>query len=159
MPYVRTSRLPRLAPGLDRAALVRRIAPSSQNRIADYHERTYLLKVQNAVQRRLGIPSQLSPDDIYSFYEICRFYRSWTQNLKSPWCAVFSDEDLVVLEYRDDVRHYHRNGYGSWVSISSSLVRIIVAGALYEITLNYFTVDGFGLPLTDFYEVGLLAYR
>lgn len=91
---------------------------SLEEHLDAYYKTTEFVAVQNAVQRKLGIPSRLSPDDIYSFYEICRFYRSWTQNLKSPWCAVFSDEDLAVLEYRDDVRHYHRNGYGSWVNVN-----------------------------------------
>ncbi|CAK1579913.1 unnamed protein product [Parnassius mnemosyne] len=74
--------------------------------------------VKNNVQERLGIETQLSPKDIYSLYEICRFYRSWTPTKQSPWCSVFSDQDLVVLEYRDDVRHYYRNGYGSWVNLN-----------------------------------------
>ncbi|CAH2048276.1 unnamed protein product, partial [Iphiclides podalirius] len=74
--------------------------------------------VQRNVQERLGIQTQLSSDDVYALYEICRFYRSWTATKQSPWCAAFSDQDLVVLEYRDDVRHYHRNGYGSWVNVN-----------------------------------------
>ncbi|CAG5038274.1 unnamed protein product [Parnassius apollo] len=73
--------------------------------------------VKNNIQKRLGIHTQLSPEDVYSLYEICRFYRSWTPTKQSPWCSVFSHQDLVVLEYRDDVRHYHRNGYGSRVNV------------------------------------------
>ncbi|XP_045498360.1 multiple inositol polyphosphate phosphatase 1-like [Colias croceus] len=72
--------------------------------------------VQQAVQQRLGIPYQLTAADVYNLQELCRFYRSWTPNLKSPWCAPFSHEDLLVLEYRDDVRHYYRNGYSSWMN-------------------------------------------
>ncbi|XP_053609464.1 multiple inositol polyphosphate phosphatase 1-like [Plodia interpunctella] len=81
-----------------------------------YFKTIEFLAVQSRVQNRLGLITQLTAEDVYSFYEICRFYRSWTDTLKSPWCAAFTDEDLVVLEYRDDVRHYYRNGYGSWVN-------------------------------------------
>ncbi|KAJ0176849.1 hypothetical protein K1T71_008028 [Dendrolimus kikuchii] len=101
-----------------------------EDNLAAYYRTAEYIAVQNAVQRRLGITTQLTADDIYSFYEICRFYRSWTPDLRSPWCAAFSDEDLVVLEYRDDVRHYHRNGYGSDVNVQLG-----------------------GLPLKDLYEV------
>lgn len=70
----------------------------------------------SAVQKRLGLTRSLTADEVYHFYELCRFDRSWQPALRSPWCAAFSDEDLVVLEYRDDIRHYYRNGYASWVS-------------------------------------------
>ncbi|XP_030030453.1 multiple inositol polyphosphate phosphatase 1 isoform X2 [Manduca sexta] len=89
-----------------------------EDEIAAYHRTAEYVAVQNAVQQRLGITTQLSTEDVYSLYELCRFYRSWTENLRSPWCAAFTEQDLVVLEYRDDVRHYHRNGYGSWVNVN-----------------------------------------
>ncbi|XP_013194464.1 multiple inositol polyphosphate phosphatase 1 [Amyelois transitella] len=89
-----------------------------QDQIDAYLSTNEYLAVQNRVQARLGITTQLSAEDIYSIYEICRFYRSWTETLQSPWCAAFTNEDLVVLEYRDDVRHYYRNGYGSWVNVN-----------------------------------------
>ncbi|XP_072948952.1 multiple inositol polyphosphate phosphatase 1-like [Epargyreus clarus] len=89
-----------------------------EDELNDYYNTAEFKAVQNAVQQRLGISTQLSADDIYAIYEICRFYRSWTATLQSPWCAAFSDQDLLVLEYRDDVRHYHRNGYGSWVNVN-----------------------------------------
>ncbi|KOB77377.1 putative multiple inositol polyphosphate phosphatase, partial [Operophtera brumata] len=80
----------------------------------EFHTFVSILQVQHAVQQRLGLSTQLTPDNIYDLYEICRFDRSWSDIHQSPWCAAFSDHDLVVLEYRDDIRHYYRNGYGSW---------------------------------------------
>ncbi|KAM3962684.1 multiple inositol polyphosphate phosphatase 1 [Aphomia sociella] len=87
-----------------------------EEQLEAYFKTADFVAVQNSVQERLGIRTVLTPDNIYSFYEICRFYRSWTPNLRSPWCSVFTDDDLVVLEYRDDVRHYYRNGYGTSVN-------------------------------------------
>ncbi|XP_026734702.1 multiple inositol polyphosphate phosphatase 1-like [Trichoplusia ni] len=86
-----------------------------------YQLDTYFLSapyvaIQNAVQQRLGIPKNLTASNVFAIYELCRFFRSWSNNLQSPWCSPFTDEDLLVLEYYDDVRHYHRNGYGSWVN-------------------------------------------
>lgn len=34
----------------------------------------------------------------------------------SPWCALFTTEDLKVLEYYGDLRHYYRNGYGNKIN-------------------------------------------
>lgn len=88
-----------------------------EDQVNAYYRTSEFVNVQNNVQNRLGIATPLSPDYIYSFYEICRFHRSWQPDHRSPWCAVFTDEDLVVLEYRDDLWHYYRNGYGSLVNV------------------------------------------
>ncbi|XP_047029846.1 multiple inositol polyphosphate phosphatase 1-like [Helicoverpa zea] len=74
------------------------------------------IAIQNAVQYRLGLSTKLNASSIFSMYEMCRFLRSWTKTLKSPWCAPFTEQDLITLEYYDDIRHYYRNGYGSWVN-------------------------------------------
>lgn len=74
------------------------------------------LQLMQDLQARLGISRQLTPDEVYSLYEVCRFYRSWSEKSQSPWCSIFTDSDLQVLEYKDDIRHYYRNGYGSLVS-------------------------------------------
>ncbi|XP_052758192.1 multiple inositol polyphosphate phosphatase 1-like [Galleria mellonella] len=87
------------------------------DQLTAYYSSAEFIAVQNNVQQRLGINTKLSSNDIYSIYELCRFDRSWTPTLKSPWCSVFTDDDLVVLEYEDDVWHYYRNGYGSWVNV------------------------------------------
>lgn len=31
----------------------------------------------------------------------------------SPWCALFTEDDLKVFEYECDLRHFYRNGYGT----------------------------------------------
>ncbi|CAB3236528.1 unnamed protein product [Arctia plantaginis] len=83
-----------------------------------YFQSEEYVAVQAAVQERLGIKTPLDVFNIFSIYEMCRFYRSWTEVLQSPWCAAFSDKDLLVLEYYDDIRHYYRNGYGSKVNVN-----------------------------------------
>ena len=30
----------------------------------------------------------------------------------SPWCAVFLEEDLKILEFADDLKFYWKDGYG-----------------------------------------------
>ncbi|KAH9629134.1 hypothetical protein HF086_008583 [Spodoptera exigua] len=90
--------------------------PTLNYQLDSYFTSPNYVAIQNAVQYRLGLTSKLNSSDLFSIYELCRFYRSWDPTLKSPWCSVFTDEELVIMEYYDDVRHYYRNGYGSWIN-------------------------------------------
>ncbi|XP_034832258.1 multiple inositol polyphosphate phosphatase 1-like [Maniola hyperantus] len=69
-------------------------------------------RVQENVQRKTGIEMELKPTIIMGMYDLCRFYRSYSLFKRSPWCSVFSDDDLEILEYVEDIVHYFRNGYG-----------------------------------------------
>ncbi|XP_045517430.1 multiple inositol polyphosphate phosphatase 1-like [Pieris brassicae] len=78
-----------------------------------FFKTTEYLQVQKSATDRLGLSQTLSVEEIFTLYELCRFHRTWSTQHKSPWCAAFSSSDLLVLEYRDDVRHYYKNAYGS----------------------------------------------
>lgn len=67
--------------------------------------------VQN-VSRRLGFLYNLSKRSILTMYDMCRYEKAWTVTKLSPWCAVFSKEELRVLEYREDLYYYFKAGYG-----------------------------------------------
>lgn len=45
-------------------------------------------------------------------YDMCRFDKAWTPDRLSPWCAVFSKEDLKAIEYAEDIMYYYSSGYG-----------------------------------------------
>ncbi|CAH2096546.1 unnamed protein product [Euphydryas editha] len=86
--------------------------------LAAYDTSPEVLAVRDRVQIHLGTTYKLTVNDTYNLYDLCRFYRSWSPNLRSPWCSFFTNDDLEVLEYRDDVRHYYRNGYGSQINVN-----------------------------------------
>ncbi|KOC61016.1 Multiple inositol polyphosphate phosphatase 1 [Habropoda laboriosa] len=67
--------------------------------------------VQN-VSRRLGFLYDVPKELILTIYDICRYEKAWTVTKLSPWCAVFSKEELRVLEYREDLYYYYKAGYG-----------------------------------------------
>lgn len=67
--------------------------------------------VQN-VSRRLGFLYNISEKTILTIYDMCRYEKAWTVTKLSPWCAVFSKEELRVLEYREDLYYYYKAGYG-----------------------------------------------
>ncbi|RLU20082.1 hypothetical protein DMN91_006688 [Ooceraea biroi] len=37
---------------------------------------------------------------------------AWAVTKLSPWCAVFSKDELRILEYREDLYYYYKAGYG-----------------------------------------------
>ncbi|PZC76916.1 hypothetical protein B5X24_HaOG204013 [Helicoverpa armigera] len=63
--------------------------------------------------RKLGLDVDLTSNNITAIYDLCRYSWEGINNKPSPWCALFTEEDLQVLEYIGDIRHYYRNGYGA----------------------------------------------
>ncbi|XP_041979279.1 multiple inositol polyphosphate phosphatase 1-like [Aricia agestis] len=64
------------------------------------------------VRHRTGL-LHLTEDDVIDLYNLCRYLRSFEPDKTNPWCAIFRDKDLEVLEYVEDIRHYYVNGYGT----------------------------------------------
>lgn len=64
------------------------------------------------VSRRLGFLYNTSTDMIDAMYDACRYQKAWSVTELSPWCAVFSKEELRILEYREDLDYYYKAGYG-----------------------------------------------
>lgn len=64
------------------------------------------------VSRRLGFLYSISIENIDAMYDACRYEKAWTVTKLSPWCAVFSKEELRILEYREDLYYYYKAGYG-----------------------------------------------
>lgn len=44
-------------------------------------------------------------------YNLCRYEKSWTLDKISPWCGVFSKDDLRVLEFYNDLEYYYQFNY------------------------------------------------
>ncbi|OWR52086.1 putative multiple inositol polyphosphate phosphatase 1 precursor [Danaus plexippus plexippus] len=74
-------------------------------------------RLQANVQRRVGLDFELNPKSILSVYNLCRNYRSYSVLKRSPWCALFTDDELMILEYVENITHYYRNGYGHSTNI------------------------------------------
>ncbi|KAJ8731984.1 hypothetical protein PYW08_014714 [Mythimna loreyi] len=71
------------------------------------------LASKDRIQRRLGIDYALTDTNITALYDLCRYDTSGFTNQFSPWCALFTTEDLKALEYIYDLQHYYRSGYGA----------------------------------------------
>ncbi|XP_075971012.1 multiple inositol polyphosphate phosphatase 1-like [Anticarsia gemmatalis] len=68
---------------------------------------------RDQIQKRLGINYSLSNTNVMGMWDFCRYMTAGIDKKMSPWCALFSTEDLKVMEYVDDIREYFRNGYGN----------------------------------------------
>ncbi|BES97755.1 Multiple inositol polyphosphate phosphatase [Nesidiocoris tenuis] len=80
------------------------------------------LAMVERVSRRLGLEATLSYDEVNQMYLTCAFEVAWNSNNNVPWCSVFSLEDLLVLEYGEDLKYYWRDGYGYRVSYEQACV-------------------------------------
>ena len=57
------------------------------------------------------IHDELTFADVVLIYDICRYEHARHPDKKSAWCAAFNEEDLMVLEYYQELEYWHRNGY------------------------------------------------
>ncbi|XP_071513577.1 multiple inositol polyphosphate phosphatase 1-like [Panulirus ornatus] len=66
----------------------------------------------HAVSTRLGFMHPLTPRELESIYDECRYESAWWPGRKSAWCSAFSHSDFEVLEYHQDLKYYYEDGYG-----------------------------------------------
>ncbi|CAK1553726.1 unnamed protein product [Leptosia nina] len=85
------------------------------------------LALKRSVEKRVG--TKLNNDNVTALYDLCRYTWSGINNERSPWCALFSTEDLKVMEFAGDLRHYYRNGYGNKINVQ---IGQIVISDLYR---------------------------
>ncbi|XP_053609480.1 multiple inositol polyphosphate phosphatase 1-like isoform X2 [Plodia interpunctella] len=77
-----------------------------------YYETADYKEVLLSVQKRMGSNEPLTPTNVSGLYDLCRFHRSTSLTGTSPWCKLFTNRDLEVLEYIEDINSYYRSGYG-----------------------------------------------
>ncbi|XP_041977922.1 multiple inositol polyphosphate phosphatase 1-like [Aricia agestis] len=65
------------------------------------------------ISKRMGFNYDVEMETVRSVYDMCRYNKAWDVAKVSPWCAVFSKEDLKRLEYSEDLATYYKYGYGT----------------------------------------------
>ncbi|XP_012144858.2 multiple inositol polyphosphate phosphatase 1 [Megachile rotundata] len=73
-------------------------------------------KLINDISKRLGFQHNLTLDEVMDMYTACVFEKAWHVDKVSPWCAVFTEEELKVIEYKSDLYYYYHTGYGQKMS-------------------------------------------
>lgn len=62
----------------------------------------------------------LSGKEVYQLYQICTFETAVYG--KSAWCELFSKDDLLVLEYASDLKHYYKTGRGYAINYEQACI-------------------------------------
>ncbi|XP_048516389.1 multiple inositol polyphosphate phosphatase 1-like isoform X2 [Athalia rosae] len=62
------------------------------------------------LSERLGL--SIDYDAANLMYQACALETAWDKNYNSPWCKVFSLDNLKVLEYAEDLEYYWIDSYG-----------------------------------------------
>jgi len=56
-----------------------------------------------------GVDFTLSDVDL--MWDICRFEMAWWPHNSSPWCQLFSENNLKIIEFREDLKYYYLDAY------------------------------------------------
>ncbi|GBP36669.1 Multiple inositol polyphosphate phosphatase 1 [Eumeta japonica] len=123
--------------------------PTAEDHVKEFYRTTEFQLMVQDVEERIGLRNELTPKKIIALYDLCRFYRSFEISRRSPWCAIFSDANLVTLEYIDDIRHFYKNGYGSEINCQLGTTALKVLFERFEAVydgvgknfVGYFTHD------------------
>lgn len=83
------------------------------------------------VSTRLGFKYPLDFKDIELMWDMCRYEQAWNVDRISAWCAAFTQTQLKVLEYYDDLRYYKKSGYG--YDLNGKLPCEIIKDMLYQL--------------------------
>ncbi|KAL4706577.1 hypothetical protein ACJJTC_015775 [Scirpophaga incertulas] len=102
--------------------------PKIYEEAAKYLKSPEYFVVKDRIQRRTGLDIKLTNDNITALYDLCRYTWSGIDYKPSPWCALFTSEDLQVLEYIEDLKRYYRNSYGT--PMNELLGRVVLADLL-----------------------------
>jgi len=68
--------------------------------------------MMETVNSRIGI--DLTQDEIYLAWNMCRYETAWEpfSDTRPPWCALFSEQDLALFEFAEDLKYYYHEGPG-----------------------------------------------
>lgn len=87
--------------------------PDSMKEANAFRDGPEMAEVIKSVSRRLGFTNNITYDDLAKIYTICRFEKAWHVYSISPWCAAFTEDELKVLEYREDLESFYKSGFGN----------------------------------------------
>lgn len=60
----------------------------------------------------LGFFFPILTDDIILMYTACTFETAWYKFQYSPWCSIFDESQLKIMEFYYDLKHFWNDGYG-----------------------------------------------
>ena len=122
--------------------------PDAQIEYAKFRSGNETAETVKAVNERLGLGSYLSVNDVHLMYMTCAFETANNKKTISPWCSVFTVNDLMVMEYAEDLKHYWIDGYGYELSYKQAckarddLIEFFTSKETFPQAKIYFTHSG-----------------
>jgi len=122
----------------------------------------HVLDVRKNMTRLLGFHEEISLADLDKLYVNCNFDQAWKPQRISPWCTLFTDKALEVMEYREDLEYYWVDGPGNEINYAPACVLLqnvyqnfhnVTLGVEEERGIFYFTHSGTLLKLIAFLNV------
>jgi len=128
--------------------------PVSRVEFDKFSQSSYVDGARRQVSDLFGF--EITVEELDQLYVTCNFDQAWQPRKLSPWCTLFSDQSLEVMEYREDLEYYWVDGPGHAISYLPSCVLIqdvmrnfanATAGLVEERGIFYFTHSGTLLKL------------
>lgn len=92
------------------------IAKSNSSEYGKFMQGDTYKKMLEEISIRLGYKYTLSPKQVDTMWDMCRYDQAWYLQEDSAWCAAFTPKHVDILEYLDDLKHYYKSGYGSEIN-------------------------------------------
>jgi len=129
-----------------------------------FEKSNLMSEVKLNISNFLGLKDPiLSMADLDMMYVMCNFDSAWNPVKSSPWCALFSNFQLRIMEYREELEYFWVDGPGYPVSYEQACVLAkdmgdtftdLVKGRSVKRGTFYFTHSGTVLKLLAFLGIG-----
>ncbi|XP_055371226.1 multiple inositol polyphosphate phosphatase 1 [Condylostylus longicornis] len=121
--------------------------PKSLIETKKFMESDLMKKAIKYMVNKTGVKG-ITSDDIQLIYTVCAFELAWYKRRFSPWCTLFDDETIQILEFARDLEYYWIDGYGYELthkqacSAFSDMFSHISPNSSYPNATFYFTHSG-----------------
>lgn len=95
-------------------------ADSSGSGYADVYDNIYLPPIATRLNALLKGNLNLTASDVSNFPYLCGFESQILRRI-SPFCAVFTEQETLQYEYRQDLRYWYGTGLGAYKNASVQL--------------------------------------
>lgn len=82
----------------------------------NFRDTTIYKNLVKDVSSRLGYDDKLKGSKIRTMYKCCRYDNAWNVDELSPWCSIFTPDQIKVLSYADDLKHFYKTGPGAEIN-------------------------------------------
>ncbi|XP_050524904.1 multiple inositol polyphosphate phosphatase 1-like [Daktulosphaira vitifoliae] len=89
----------------------------SEEEVKKFEKGPLVQSVISRVSKKMGLNQNIMYGDVKLMFESCKYEKAWSPDSHPPWCALFSTNDLEILEYLEDLKYYYKNGYGNSVAL------------------------------------------